>query len=80
MAGPLSPKLFVSTSGTDSDFDVKLIDVYPPDFTSPKGERKRAAEKGRGHADGGNVRVSAIGARRAVPRQVSDTGSSSPRP
>ena len=29
IAGPISPTLFVSTSGTDSDFDVKLIDVYP---------------------------------------------------
>jgi putative CocE/NonD family hydrolase len=29
MAGPVSPDLFVATSGTDSDFDVKLIDVYP---------------------------------------------------
>jgi putative CocE/NonD family hydrolase len=31
IAGPVSPDLFVSTSGSDSDFDVKLIDVYPPD-------------------------------------------------
>ncbi len=29
MAGPVLPTLFVSTSGTDSDFVVKLIDVYP---------------------------------------------------
>lgn len=29
VAGPVSPDLFVSTSGSDSDFDVKLIDVYP---------------------------------------------------
>jgi uncharacterized protein len=29
VAGPVSPRLFVSTSGTDSDFIVKLIDVYP---------------------------------------------------
>ena len=28
-AGPVMPKLFVSTTGTDSDFIVKLIDVYP---------------------------------------------------
>lgn len=34
-AGPLRAKLYVSTSGTDSDFDVKLIDVYPKDFTAP---------------------------------------------
>jgi len=31
VAGPVSPDLFVSTTGTDSDFDVKLIDVYPDD-------------------------------------------------
>jgi putative CocE/NonD family hydrolase len=31
-AGPLTPSLFVSTSGTDSDFVVKLIDVYPDDY------------------------------------------------
>jgi putative CocE/NonD family hydrolase len=36
IAGPISPRLFVSTSGTDSDFDVKLIDVYPPDFPDSK--------------------------------------------
>jgi hypothetical protein len=34
-AGPLRAKLHVSTSGTDSDFDVKLIDVYPKDFSAP---------------------------------------------
>jgi hypothetical protein len=32
IAGPISPKLKVSSSGTDSDFDVKLIDVYPEDY------------------------------------------------
>ena len=30
--GPVTVDLKVSTSGTDSDFDVKLIDVYPPDY------------------------------------------------
>lgn len=29
IAGPISPSLFVSTTGTDADFVVKLIDVYP---------------------------------------------------
>jgi hypothetical protein len=29
IAGPISPRLHVASSGTDSDFDVKLIDVYP---------------------------------------------------
>ncbi|HLK05633.1 MAG TPA: CocE/NonD family hydrolase [Candidatus Acidoferrum sp.] len=32
IAGPVSPKLKVSSSGTDSDFVVKLIDVYPNDY------------------------------------------------
>ena len=45
IAGPVSPRIFVSTSGTDSDFDVKLIDVYPTDYPETKdagdtGERK----------------------------------------
>jgi predicted acyl esterase len=35
VAGPVSPHLRVSTSGTDSDFVVKLIDVYPEDYPEP---------------------------------------------
>ncbi|MGE5740481.1 MAG: CocE/NonD family hydrolase [Candidatus Aminicenantes bacterium RBG_16_66_30] len=35
IAGPVRPALRVSTSGTDSDFDVKLIDVYPNDYPDP---------------------------------------------
>jgi putative CocE/NonD family hydrolase len=31
VTGPLAADLFASTSGTDSDFIVKLIDVYPQD-------------------------------------------------
>ena len=34
-AGPLEPRLFVSTTGTDSDWVVKLIDVYPDTFADP---------------------------------------------
>jgi putative CocE/NonD family hydrolase len=36
--GPITVDLKVSTTGTDSDFDVKLIDVYPadsPDYNTP---------------------------------------------
>ncbi len=33
--GPVSVDLKVSTTGTDSDFDVKLIDVYPGDYPEP---------------------------------------------
>ena len=32
VVGAVSPDLWVATSGTDSDFVVKLIDVYPDDF------------------------------------------------
>jgi uncharacterized protein len=32
IAGPVSPKLKIASSGTDSDFVVKLIDVYPNDY------------------------------------------------
>jgi len=35
IAGPISAKLRVSTSGTDSDFVVKLIDVFPNDYPEP---------------------------------------------
>jgi uncharacterized protein len=43
IAGPITASLFVSTTGTDADWIVKLIDVYPgnaPDNTpNPKGVR-----------------------------------------
>ena len=35
ITGPLSAELFASTSGSDSDFVVKLIDVYPQDAQKP---------------------------------------------
>ena len=35
IAGPVTAAIEVSTSGTDSDFVVKLIDVYPNDFPDP---------------------------------------------
>jgi len=35
IAGPITPLLKVSTSGTDSDFVVKLVDVYPNDYPNP---------------------------------------------
>jgi len=34
--GPIRVSLQVSTSGTDSDFVVKVIDVYPGDFPTPE--------------------------------------------
>lgn len=36
LAGPLHPVLYVSTSGTDSDWIVKVIDVFPEDAPDPK--------------------------------------------
>ena len=41
IAGPIKVKLNVSTTGTDSDFVVKLIDVYPnsyPTARTPEGQ------------------------------------------
>ena len=35
LAGPLTARLWVSTTGTDSDWVVKLIDVYHGDFPNP---------------------------------------------
>jgi hypothetical protein len=35
LAGPIQAELFVSTTGTDSDWVVKLIDVYPNDYPDP---------------------------------------------
>ena len=35
IAGPVRPKLKVASTGTDSDFVVKLIDVYPEDYPNP---------------------------------------------
>jgi hypothetical protein len=35
IAGPLTATLHVSTTGTDSDFVVKLIDVYPGNYPAP---------------------------------------------
>ncbi len=35
LAGPISPSVFLSTTGTDADIIVKLIDVFPNDFPDP---------------------------------------------
>jgi putative CocE/NonD family hydrolase len=45
IAGPVSPKLFVSTSGTDSDWVVKLIDVYPPYYPEPDAGKPEVPRK-----------------------------------
>ncbi len=39
VAGGIRPNLFVSTSGTDADYVVKIIDVFPDDYTYPEGAK-----------------------------------------
>jgi hypothetical protein len=40
VAGPLTASLYVSTTGTDSDWVVKLIDVYPGNYPDPDPDPK----------------------------------------
>jgi putative CocE/NonD family hydrolase len=35
VVGPVKPRLKIASTGTDSDFDVKLIDVFPEDYVDP---------------------------------------------
>ncbi len=49
IAGPIKPHLKIASTGTDADFDVKLIDVFPEDFTyadsdAAKPQGRRSAE------------------------------------
>lgn len=37
MVGPIEVELFVASSATDTDFTVKLLDVYPPSKDFPEG-------------------------------------------
>lgn len=43
LAGPLRATLWVSTTGTDADWMVKLIDVFPPDAKDTRHVRKGEA-------------------------------------
>jgi uncharacterized protein len=45
IAGPVSPELFVSTTGTDSDWVVKLIDVYPDYYPEPERDKPEVPQK-----------------------------------
>ena len=63
IAGPVAPTLHVSTTGTDSDFIVKLIDVYPDRLSRSRSESDR-------RQDGG---IRATGSRRTVPRKIPAT-------
>lgn len=43
LAGPVIANIFTSISTTDADFVVKLIDVFPEDFTYPAGTKGNTA-------------------------------------
>ena len=48
LAGPIVADLWVSTSGADADWVVKLVDVYPgelPGLTDPDGEKEKEEAK-----------------------------------
>jgi putative CocE/NonD family hydrolase len=47
IVGPVVPNLFVSTSGTDADWVVKLIDVYPDEYPNRSPGATGDTEKGR---------------------------------
>ena len=49
--GPISARLFLSTTGTDSDWDVKLIDVYPPDYPDSKLDAPKSEDRNKPDAD-----------------------------
>jgi uncharacterized protein len=51
IAGPVTPDLFVSTTGTDSDWDVKLIDVYPSDAPESKLDAPRPEDRDKRRTD-----------------------------
>jgi putative CocE/NonD family hydrolase len=46
IVGPVRPTLEVASTGTDSDFVVKLIDVYPDDAPNPSGESRARGNSG----------------------------------
>src|ERR1700727_541607 len=51
IAGPIAPRLFVSTTGTDSDWDVKVIDVYPTDYPASKFDEPKPEDKNKPRSD-----------------------------
>ena len=46
LAGPMQAELFVSTTGTDADWIVKVIDVYPDDAPDPEPNPRRVRMSG----------------------------------
>jgi putative CocE/NonD family hydrolase len=75
IAGPVAPRLSVSTSGTDSDFIVKLIDVYPDDTPDLMASRQNILMGGfqqlvRGEAFRGKYRNSFSNPEPFVPGEI----------
>jgi putative CocE/NonD family hydrolase len=68
LAGPVSPKLRVASTGTDSDFVVKLIDVSSRRL--PGQRRHKHDQESSGSFSGSHGRVPAALARRAHARKV----------
>lgn len=66
LAGPIHVNLFVSTSGTDSDWIVKLIDVYPDDLEGKSAQQTLV----RAEAFRGRFRDSFEGPKPFVPDEV----------
>ena len=68
IAGPIKVDLFVSTTGTDSDWIVKLIDVYPDDYPDPSPNPAERAD--------GRLPATRAGRRdaRQVPQQLREAG------
>jgi len=66
IAGPLKANLFVSTTGTDADWVVKLIDVYPNDDPKQGGQQAMI----RGEVFRGRFRKSYEHPQPFVPNQV----------
>jgi hypothetical protein len=76
VAGPIAANLRVSTTGTDSDWVVKIIDVYPDNYTEPNQQGGTYSRMGgyqqlvRGEAMRGKFRNSFEKPEAFVPGQV----------
>jgi putative CocE/NonD family hydrolase len=46
LTGPLTAELYVTTTGTDADFIVKLIDVFPDKVSGPSGKETKVTLSG----------------------------------
>jgi hypothetical protein len=78
IAGPVQVSLHVSTTGTDSDFVVKLVDVYPNDYPTPAAP---AGQPVRADAVkmGGYQQMVTGEPFREVPQRLRETGAIRPR-